>query len=702
MARPFTLGDGVDGLKIWAELHKLPEAQGRLRHLEALISDLGSQVEVAVSGPIEDGSDCSIMSASSAAASSQGRDTNNMSTTSNMTSEAGNHMAVDQPSTQAGPDLGSGGLATCDNGDLIVEDRFWTIFCSEVEQIFDAVRDHSRPPFFTQHDSSERPHVSYFSYLLGRVVPGNNSSSLDLFPMPSQMLFIWQTFEERVDPIIKLLHKPSMVDIIRNLTGDWSRLDAALAALVLAVSFAAVAAFDEDEVPKNFGSSKSEVLARYRLGAEQAFQQCDLLTTKDLGVLQAYVIYLNVLVRGGDAERAWPLIGMLVRLAVRLQLHRDSSQSPGFSSFDVEMRRRLWWQICLLDSHLGAGAPRSSNFLISQDMFDTARPLNIDDAALGPNSMVTDTETTGGGRTDMTPTLARLDTWTALQGFRSLTTATALSPSSSTESLGGLLQHASILRQTYTGRLSSADALRHPLDRYLATMARLSFARIELFLRQHGLPPADPAIANAQPAREVIQPAVFILEDVVALHQEPAWKRWRWLLPPTFSTPWVALHVALKYISGDAAAQSQGSHGSGGDGDDSLGGRALSAVERAFGLIPDEAKTMPQYAILLDLHTRAAASRAAAAVAVQQTLQPPGQRFDATPAATHITDGAFDIPAAFASPEMDPFNHVSSWNSREAQPLGGVAGVIPYPEIARGENAMQWWQAWEFADWIDF
>lgn len=46
------------------------------------------------------------------------------------------------------------------------------------------------------------------------------------------------------------------------------------------------------------------------------------------------------------------MIGIAVRIAQRLGLHAESYNKE-FSPFEAEMRRRLWWQIVLLDSRIG-------------------------------------------------------------------------------------------------------------------------------------------------------------------------------------------------------------------------------------------------------------------------------------------------------------------------------------------------------------
>ncbi|EWG47596.1 hypothetical protein FVEG_16160 [Fusarium verticillioides 7600] len=63
-------------------------------------------------------------------------------------------------------------------------------------------------------------------------------------------------------------------------------------------------------------------------------------------------------------------------------LHRDGTTFV-LKPFDTELRRRLWWHICLLDM-------RSSEFhgykpIVRGDVFDIKLPLNINDSDITPN-----------------------------------------------------------------------------------------------------------------------------------------------------------------------------------------------------------------------------------------------------------------------------------------------------------------------------
>lgn len=73
-------------------------------------------------------------------------------------------------------------------------------------------------------------------------------------------------------------------------------------------------------------------------------------------VLQAFVIFLAVLRRNDNARVVWTLTGLAVRIAQVIGVHRDGIYF-GLVPFEVEMRRRLWWQVCLLDARASQVPP---------------------------------------------------------------------------------------------------------------------------------------------------------------------------------------------------------------------------------------------------------------------------------------------------------------------------------------------------------
>ena len=78
----------------------------------------------------------------------------------------------------------------------------------------------------------------------------------------------------------------------------------------------------------------------------------------------------------------WILNGLAIRLAQSINLNRDGS-SLQLSPFETEMRLRLWWHLCVLDSR----APEDQGFQPTVDVMNRQLrlPLNVNDSEICPD-----------------------------------------------------------------------------------------------------------------------------------------------------------------------------------------------------------------------------------------------------------------------------------------------------------------------------
>ena len=82
--------------------------------------------------------------------------------------------------------------------------------------------------------------------------------------------------------------------------------------------------------------------------------------------------------QGEDTEiGTWILLGIVVRIAMRMGYHRDARHSPQISPFHGEMRRRAWALLAQLDlmASTQIGLPR----MIKESQTDAAEPRNLVD-----------------------------------------------------------------------------------------------------------------------------------------------------------------------------------------------------------------------------------------------------------------------------------------------------------------------------------
>ena len=80
-----------------------------------------------------------------------------------------------------------------------------------------------------------------------------------------------------------------------------------------------------------------------------------------------------------DARSLWVLTGVATRIGQRSGLHRDGS-ALRLSVFEAEIRRRLWWQINLIDAYAEKLAGVGRMFVLG----DVQIPLNVNDSELNP------------------------------------------------------------------------------------------------------------------------------------------------------------------------------------------------------------------------------------------------------------------------------------------------------------------------------
>lgn len=80
---------------------------------------------------------------------------------------------------------------------------------------------------------------------------GYRSADVDLrplHPLPSQIPYMWQVYKENVDPIVKVLHVPTVERLVNQTRKDLDNLTPANEALMFAIYFAAITSMDENDV----------------------------------------------------------------------------------------------------------------------------------------------------------------------------------------------------------------------------------------------------------------------------------------------------------------------------------------------------------------------------------------------------------------------------------------------------------------------
>jgi hypothetical protein len=229
-------------------------------------------------------------------------------------------------------------------------------------------------------------------------------SLLDYHPTYDVAMKLWKTYCTHVEPITKLLHVPTIQTLVLRAAANPSTASKATECLQFVIYHFAVVAMSEKEGMDLLGQPRSACLTRFHDAARQALVNAHFLRTSELMVLQAFISFL-LSVRGTyDPHTFWVLTGVAVRIGQRMGLHRDG-EVLGLNPFDVEVRRRVFWQLLPLDGM--AAQVSGTGIALPYDSWDTKEALNVNDADIWPD--MTEKPIQRVGATDMMFCLCRAE-----------------------------------------------------------------------------------------------------------------------------------------------------------------------------------------------------------------------------------------------------------------------------------------------------
>lgn len=304
-----------------------------------------------------------------------------------------------------------------------------------------------------------------------------------IHPATAQILYLLSVFFDRVDPLLKILHRPS---ILVMLPAGLPRLTLAQEALAFSIYFSAITSLSQEACQTNLGQDRATLLKTYQLAVERALGAADYLTSTDLECLQALLLYVACLRVHNQSRASWALTALLLRLGQGAGLLRDG-EGRGYSPFEVEMRRRIFWQIVVLD--VRAAEDRGTEAMIATTMLNMRLPLNLNDDDFGPDSSGPLVERTGG--TDITFALATAQSSSIFLWLgQSQTQPLGNTPPQQTED--EMITHAQRLENKY---ITNAD-ISHVQSAMAAGLIRLINLKFWLALQYPINPPAQPASSS--------------------------------------------------------------------------------------------------------------------------------------------------------------------------------------------------------------
>ena len=240
-----------------------------------------------------------------------------------------------------------------------------------------------------------------------------------------------------------------------------------------------------------------------------------------------------------DSRFAWTLTSLAIRIAHALDLHRDDSFAS-LSPFDTELRRRLWWQICVLDGR--AAEDRGSDPMISEESYNTMMPLNVNDEDIDATSFQPIVERQG--YTEMTFCLISQEVSVAIRQLNYVPPGlSSRLPAEITPNVTRKQRLVAACSQRLESKYLRYCDTSIPFSWATSIVTRLVMARMWLVVhkplhrQEGGMLPQD------VDREKILMTATEVIEYAHVLETEPSTLKWRWF----FGTwhQWYALALVL-------------------------------------------------------------------------------------------------------------------------------------------------------------
>ena len=277
------------------------------------------------------------------------------------------------------------GIMKVDNNkSMYFGDAHWATILSDIAEVKNYFVEHKKQlddqmEKVQKSKSSEDSAPQGPTFLLGGSKPPEYSELLAALPNKSVTDSLVTRYFNSYDPAIHILHPPSWYRQYERHWKDPSKTGPVWLGQIFAILCLTMHSYNklDDEPPEYRGKSLS-IAAQYRSLTGQCLLLADF--TKPVNhMIETLVLHLHgEYARNRDAEvGVWVIVGMIVRLAMRMGYHRDPKYFPNITPFQGEIRRRVWTFVrrsdLLLSFHIGLPS------MIRLGDCDTSLPRNIYD-----------------------------------------------------------------------------------------------------------------------------------------------------------------------------------------------------------------------------------------------------------------------------------------------------------------------------------
>ncbi|OAL18896.1 hypothetical protein AYO22_10225 [Fonsecaea multimorphosa] len=210
---------------------------------------------------------------------------------------------------------------------------FWAAMYDEVGDL----------KFTLQAEPQSTGDAFFFPYTSGQSQPAV------VHPSIPETDFLIQMFFDKVDPFVKILHKPTLRRELNHFRRGVCTNPTEFECRLFVIYALALLSMCSEMIEYRLHESKKSLLSRFRSYVEHGLSQVNLTTSHSLFTLQTFLLYITLLFWTGEMLHASSLLAMAFSMARRMGLNHDGAHFS-LSPWQIELRRRLWHHLALLDA----------------------------------------------------------------------------------------------------------------------------------------------------------------------------------------------------------------------------------------------------------------------------------------------------------------------------------------------------------------
>ncbi|KAH8885862.1 hypothetical protein GQ53DRAFT_845252 [Thozetella sp. PMI_491] len=271
----------------------------------------------------------------------------------------------------------SGRVVLGPNDTTYVGATHWAAMLDDIEEMkgyFNEIEEEASPG-----SESVRPDVSL---LFNNIVPP--TAREDLFsrlPERNVVNGLVSRYFNSNSPALHIIHKPTFQRNYRKFWADPRGSPISFLALIYSImclgTFAALGAGEKDA---DTGGTPTEMMQLYRRCCAQCLALSNYAKHPGPYTPETFLLYMEceLVLSKGDQMSCYLIISVVIRLALRMGLHRDSDKVEGsITPYQGEIRRRVWHLLVQMDLLVSFhnGLPS----MVQAVKSDTRVPLNLQD-----------------------------------------------------------------------------------------------------------------------------------------------------------------------------------------------------------------------------------------------------------------------------------------------------------------------------------